>query len=90
MNGGILMEVKKDGKTAHPLEALMESAMQGIKGMADVNMVVGDPVETNDGTLIIPVSQVSCGFVAGGGEYQMPDHAAKQDLPFAGGSGAGV
>jgi sporulation protein YtfJ len=40
--------------------------MQSIKEMVDVNTVVGDAVETNDGTVIIPISQVTCGFAAGG------------------------
>lgn len=51
--------------------------------------VVGDPVQTQDGSTIIPISKVSFGFVAGGGEYAggMPP---QQDMPFAGGAGAGV
>lgn len=58
--------------------------------MVDVNTVVGDAVETNDGTVIIPISQVACGFAAGGGEYEIAAEGKGQELPFAGGSGAGV
>lgn len=63
--------------------------MESIREMVDVNTVIGDPVKTQDGSTIIPISKVSFGFVAGGGEYecgamQMPN------LPFAGGAGAGV
>jgi sporulation protein YtfJ len=59
-----------------------------MKEMVDVNTVIGDAVETGDGGVIIPISRVSFGFAAGGGEYQ----ARRQDgeLPFGGGSGAGV
>lgn len=67
----------------------MKTAMQSIKEMVDVNTVVGDAVETNDGTVIIPVSQVACGFAAGGGEYELTANGSGE-LPFAGGSGAGV
>ncbi len=74
----------------HPIESLMQTAMQSIKDMVDVNTVVGDPVETNDGTVIIPISQVACGFAAGGGEYELSASAKSTELPFAGGSGAGV
>lgn len=75
----------------HPIEGLMKAAMDSIKTMTDVNTVVGDAVETNDGTVIIPISQVSCGFVAGGGEYEMMERAESDSkLPFGGGSGAGV
>jgi sporulation protein YtfJ len=69
----------------------MKTAMESIKEMVDVNTVVGDAVETNDGTVIIPVSQVACGFAAGGGEYEFDNGSGKgQDIPFGGGSGAGV
>lgn len=73
----------------HPIEQLMKTAMESIKGMIDVNTVVGQPVETRDGGTIIPVSRVSFGFAAGGGEYGTfgSDHQAR---PFGGGSGAGV
>lgn len=74
----------------HPIEGLMKTAMQSIKEMVDVNTVVGDAVETNDGTVIIPVSQVGCGFAAGGGEYELTGNSKNAELPFAGGSGAGV
>ena len=73
----------------HPIESLMGTSMENIRDMVDVNTVVGDPVSTQDDSTIIPISRVSFGFVAGGGEYG----AAKpgtMDLPFAGGSGAGV
>lgn len=68
----------------------MKTAMQSIKEMVDVNTVVGDAVETNDGTVIIPISQVACGFAAGGGEYEITGESKGKELPFAGGSGAGV
>ncbi len=49
----------------------MKTAMESIKDMVDVNTVVGgDPVETSDGSVIIPISRVSFGFAAGGGEYE--------------------
>ncbi|NLV21454.1 MAG: sporulation protein YtfJ [Syntrophomonadaceae bacterium] len=73
-----------------PIEGLMKTAMESIKEMVDVNTVVGDAVETNDGTVIIPVSQVACGFAAGGGEYEFDNGSKSQDIPFGGGSGAGV
>lgn len=84
------MEQEKQQQN-HPIEGLMKTAMQSIKEMVDVNTVVGDAVETNDGSVIIPISQVACGFAAGGGEYEAMDSSSKaSELPFAGGSGAGV
>lgn len=76
----------------HPIESLMKTAMESIREMVDVNTVVGDPVETPDGTIIIPVSRVSTGFAAGGGEFEASGSSQKENsaLPFGGGSGAGV
>ncbi|PKM81336.1 MAG: sporulation protein YtfJ [Firmicutes bacterium HGW-Firmicutes-14] len=54
----------------HPIEGLMKTAMESIKEMVDVNTIVGDPVETPDGSVIIPVSRVAAGFAAGGGEFE--------------------
>lgn len=76
----------------HPIETLMKTAMESIKDMVDVNTIVGDPVETPDGSVIMPVSRVSCGFAAGGADYQ-PDGGKRGEegaLPFGGGSGGGV
>ncbi len=50
----------------HPIENLMQTAMDSIQKMINVNTVIGDPVETPSGSVIIPVSRVSCGFAAGG------------------------
>ena len=85
----------------HPIEALMKTAMESIQQMVDVNTIVGDAVETPDGSVIIPVSKVACGFAAGGSEFpgqeepnKQPNNQQNQDnapgLPFGGGSGAGV
>jgi len=80
----------------HPIEGLMNSAMENIKGMVDVNTIVGDPVETPNGEVIIPISRVSFGFAAGGGEYMKKTGNGNgkekevDSAPFAGGSGAGV
>lgn len=78
----------------HPIQGLMKTAMESLKGMVDVNTVVGDPVETQDGSVIIPVSRVAFGFAAGGGEYsahiQAGEHLEPVGFPFGGGSGAGV
>lgn len=74
----------------HPIQGLMKTAMESIKEMVDVNTVVGDAVETPDGTVIIPISRVGFGFAAGGGEFEIEGSQKVEALPFAGGSGAGV
>lgn len=86
---------------SHPIENIMQTTMENIRNMVDVNTIVGDTVVMGDGTVIIPISKVSFGFVAGGGEYSgnlgsqgQKDDSKSQgrtgDYPFAGGTGAGV
>ena len=70
----------------HPINNLMSTVMENIKGMVDVNTIIGDPVETSNGTMIIPVSKVGFGFAAGGSDF--PSKSEAQN--FGGGSGAGV
>lgn len=72
----------------HPIEGMMHSTMENIKQMVDVNTIIGDPITAPDGTIIIPVSRVSYGFVSGGSEFPTR-HPDKKDL-FGGGSGAGI
>ena len=78
----------------HPIDNMMQTTMENIRSMVDVNTVVGAPVNGTHGTTIIPISKVSVGFVAGGGEYAVEDgknHPIPTDVfPFAGGTGAGV
>lgn len=102
MHGAISEPAEERGRNMsdHPIEALMKTAMESIKEMVDVNTVVGDPVETPNGTVIIPISRVQCGFAAGGGEYEGGTEKSSEGtgqqassskaLPFGGGSGAGV
>ena len=76
----------------NPVESIMAEAMSKLKSVIDVNTVVGNPITTFDGTTIIPISKVSAGFIAGGGEYNQSKDMKKNnnlDFPFAGGSGTG-
>lgn len=71
----------------HPIGNLMNTTMEKIKEMIDVNTIIGDPITSPDGTLIIPVSKVSYGFASGGSD--LPTKKENKDC-FGGGSGAGV
>ena len=72
----------------HPIDGLMSTAMQNIKEMVDVDTIVGAPVETPDGSVIIPISRVGFGFAAGGSEFGKKENEA--EAMFGGGSGGGV
>src|SRR5690625_1944223 len=81
----------------HPIQGLMKTAMENLKEMVDVHTIIGDAVETPDGSIILPVSKVGFGFGAGGSEFdagqsqgQGSSGSTDKDLPFGGGSGGGV
>ena len=84
----------------HPIEALMEIAMNNIQDMVDVNTIIGAPIDISENISIIPISKVSFGFVAGGSEFgtetieeykqKDKDEEITYKNPFGGGSGAGV
>jgi len=77
----------------HPIGDLMQTAMASIKDMVDVNTVIGEPVQTDGGTTVIPISKVSFGYVTAGGDISSHEKSVtitQGDFPFAGGSGAGV
>jgi sporulation protein YtfJ len=63
----------------------MEITMTKIKEMVDVNTIVGNPITTPDGIVIVPVSKVSFGFASGASEFPI-----KEKPGFGGGNGAGV
>ena len=77
------MEIIQDQK----INRAMQTALENIKDMIDVNTVIGEAVIAGNGNTVIPVSRVSFGFVAGGGDY---GKTSEPCLPFAGGSGAGI
>lgn len=84
----------------HPIEGLMVTAMESIKDMVDVNTIIGEPIETTNNIIIIPISKVNFGFASGGSEFnnETLDGYSRKDkeeeivykLPFGGGSGAAV
>ncbi len=78
----------------HPIQGLMSTAMENLKEMVDVNTIIGDPVETPDGSVILPISKVGFGFAAGGSEFdpemEQRGEKAAVELPFGGGAGGGV
>ena len=87
-------------KESNPIEGLMLTAMSSIREMIDVNTIIGEPIETLEGLIIIPISKVSFGFAAGGSEFNgetMNIYSKKEKeeeiqykLPFGGGAGAGA
>lgn len=47
------------------INELVENVIKNAKSFAEVAQIVGKPIVNGDGTVIFPVSKVSCGFVVG-------------------------
>ena len=67
------------------LPNMIDSTIEKIRNMVDVNSVIGEPIVAGDVT-IIPVSKVSVGFGGGGSDFANKNG----DNPFGGGVGGGV
>ena len=70
------------------IEEMIETSITKVKTLSESNTIVGDPIKSPSGTIIIPISKVSVGFVVGGGEYN--SQSKKSAYPLAGGSGGGA
>ena len=69
----------------HPINEVLQTTMSKVKEMVDANTVVGQPIVTQDGVTLIPVSRLSFGFATGGSDF-----GKVQPRSFGGGAGAGV
>ena len=69
------------------ISSLLDTTLEKIREMVDVNTVVGAPISTPDGITIIPISKISYAFAAGGSDFRVKE---KTNMGFGGGNGAGV
>lgn len=74
----------------HPINDLMATTLQKIREMVDANTIVGQPIHTEDGVTLIPVSRLSFGFASGGTDWATKNQKPEGKNSFGGGSGAGV
>ncbi|WRS26820.1 GerW family sporulation protein [Oscillospiraceae bacterium MB08-C2-2] len=69
----------------HPINDFTASALQNLRTLVDVNTIVGDPITTAEGIVIIPISKVSFGYGTGGSDLPF-----KTSEGFGAGTGGGV
>lgn len=81
----------------HPVETILQTTMRELKNIVDVNTIVGSPIYGEGGSVVIPVSKVTLGFFAGGGDFPTQAVAKKGapdfdagGYPFLGASVVGV
>lgn len=65
---------------------ILSTTIEKIRNLVDVSTIIGEPVYTEEGLTIIPVSKVTYGFASGGSDFPSKSN---QEL-FGGGGGAGV
>lgn len=81
-----------------PIQATMETTLQKIRDMVDVNTVIGKPILIDQSRTIVPFSKVSFGFLSGGGELtngvfkntSSAEETGEDELNFIGGGSSGV
>ena len=71
----------------HPINEALHTTMSKLREMVDANTVVGQPIVTQEGVTLIPVSRLSFGFATGGSDFGKTPNVEKN---FGGGAGAGV
>lgn len=73
------------------LNDIIQTSLDNIKSMVDSNTVIGSPITTANGTLVIPVSKVFVGFASGGIDYRDKNAGEKAAANnFGGGGGTGL
>ncbi len=75
------------------LNDLNKTSLDSIRSMLDVNTIIGEPINTANGTTIIPISKVSVAYASGGVDYDKKDAPADGKaggLHFGGGGGTGI
>ncbi len=73
-----------------PINDLMSTTMEKIREMVDANTIVGQPIRTEDGVTLIPVSRLTFGFASGGSDFVSKNQKPEGPNSFGGGGGAGV
>ena len=67
------------------VKGLMGDSFENLRTLIDVNTIIGDPITTPDGTVIIPVSKVTFGYGMGGSDLPTDKREA-----FGGATAGGV
>lgn len=65
---------------------ILGTTIEKIRDLVDVSTIVGEPIYTEGGITIIPISKVTYGFASGGSDFPSKTNAQI----FGGGGGAGV
>ena len=70
------------------LNEIIQTSLEKIKELSETGTIIGDPINTAGGTVIIPVSKISVGIASGGVDYNGKEASPRQN--FGGGGGTGL
>ena len=76
------------------INEIISTSLEKIKELSETGTVIGEQIKTDNGTVIIPISKVSLGFVSGGIDFackkKASDKGDKSNDSFGGGGGTGL
>ncbi len=72
------------------MSEIIEASVNSLKSVVSADTVIGEPITTDNGTTVIPVSKMSIGCVTGGIDYAGKNQAADKKNNFGGGGGTGL
>lgn len=76
------------------IKEIISTSLDKIKELSETGTVIGEQIKTDSGTVIIPVSKVSLGFVSGGIDFDCKKKTGtngdKENGSFGGGGGTGL
>jgi sporulation protein YtfJ len=69
----------------------LKTALNNLSDIAGTETIIGDPMTTQNGTVIIPVSKVAVGFATGGSDF-IGKHSKETNVAnsFSGAGGGGI
>ena len=76
--------------TENKIPEIIKASLDNVRSIVDANTVVGDPIITQTGTTIIPISKVSVGIATGGVDYNPKKDVQPKPQNFGGGGGTGL
>ncbi len=81
----------------HPINEILKTSLENIGQIADVNKVIGEPINLANNIIAIPISKIVYGYGVGGSQFknknknkQNIEEVSQELFPFGGGSGGGL
>ena len=81
------IDYNRDAPTTRQFFQMMQNKMENVRNILKVDTVVGDPIYTPDGIMLVPISRISVGFGGGGVEFNSKKAGER---PYGGGNATGV